>query len=267
MSSSDLRALVVDDEAPARAALRHRLAAAEGVEVVGEAADPDQALEGVAELRPDVVFLDVEMPRGGGFEVVERLPEENPPLVVFVTAYDRYALEAFEARALDYVLKPVSTDRLEAALERVRDRRAADRDAEEHRRLLERIRTARAWLDPGADGGGRPADALPGPPGRLAVKRGGAYAMLDLANLDWLEAAGNYVRLHLGESSYLYRISLTELEEQLPDDRFVRVHRSAIVNLDRIDRIEPTGSGDFEIRLRSGHSVKMSRTYRDRLLG
>ena len=265
MTRRELRALIVDDEAPARAALRHRLADAPGVEVVAEASGPVEALAAVAELDPDLVFLDVEMPAGGGLRVAEGLPEVAPPLVVFVTAYDHYAVEAFEARALDYVLKPVSAERLQATLERVRERWSADRDAEDHRRLLATIDGARRRAT--SDGDGEvPADALPGPPGRLVVKRGGAYAMLDLANLDWLEAAGNYVRLHVGDQSYLYRTSLAELERCLPSDRFVRVHRSAVVNLDRVKRIEPTGSGDFEIRLESGRTVRMSRTYRDRLL-
>lgn len=265
MSRRELRALIVDDEAPARAALRHRLGDAAGVDVVAEAAGPEEALAAVEELDPDVVFLDMEMPSGGGLRVAEGLPEEDPPLVVFVTAYDRYAVEAFEARALDYVLKPVSPERLQTVLERVRERWSADRDAEDHRRLLASIESTRRQMTSGGDRAA-PADALPGPPGRLVVRRGGAYAMIDLSNLDWLEAAGNYVRLHVGERSYLHRISLAELERRLPADRFVRVHRSAVVNLDRVERIEPTGSGDFEIRLEGGRTVRMSRTYRDRLL-
>ena len=194
-----------------------------------------------------MVFLDIEMPDGDGFDVVAGLPGgASAPMVVFVTAYHEYAVQAFEARAVDYVLKPVARERLEEVLSRIRARRATERDASEHRRLLERIGDLRADLREGGAGARPAADVVdagkrPVPDdGRIVVRRGGAYTLVEPATLDWLEAAGNYVRLHAGDRSLLHRCTLSELEERLPGDRFRRVHRSAIVNLDSVDRIVPT---------------------------
>jgi two-component system LytT family response regulator len=286
----------VDDEAHARTALRHRLEAA-GVPVVGEAASGRAALEAIGELDPDVVFLDVEMADGGGFDVVDGLGEDAPA-VVFVTAYDRYALAAFEARALDYVLKPASKERLEEVLARVRRRLELEREADDHRRLLARIAQMReAWpagddapagtasrgvadTAPGPGGGtrggptsspgaGAPDDGGEGggdPSGRLVVKRRGEYVLVPHRDVRWVEAAGNYVRIHTPDGAFLHRASLTAMEERLPADRFARVHRSAIVALERIERVVPTDSGDFDVHLDAGDVVKLSRSYRDRLL-
>lgn len=307
MPSRDLRALVVDDEAPARAALRHRLSALEGVEVVGEASNGRQALEAVEELTPEVLFLDIEMAEGDGFHVVDGLPEDDTPAVVFVTAYDRYAVAAFQAHALDYVLKPASRKRLADVVARVAERRELEREAEEHRRLLARIAAMREDLgerrpaagsaprapgEPGPHAGGAPTPGVHGPPpdgdgpaasgsgppaggkgqridvsaGRIVVKRRGEYVLVPLDEIRWLEAAGNYVRIHAADGSFLHRTSLAALEERLPGDRFTRVHRSAIVSLAQIDRVVPNESGDFAVHLSDGDVVKMSRSYRDRLL-
>lgn len=292
MSSPELHALVVDDEAPARTALRHRLEAA-GVSVVGEAASGRAALEAIGELDPDVVFLDVEMTDGGGFDVVDGLGED-PPALVFVTAYDRYAVAAFEAHALDYVLKPASRERLEEVVGRLLRRLDLEREAEDHRRLLARIAEMReAWAagdpgggetsgarrarEPGVAGAGSAPPPGPGAPDdggggrrapadRLVVKRRGEYVLVPHRDVRWIEAAGNYVRIHAADGSFLHRASLTAMEERLPADRFARVHRSAIVNLGRIERVVPNDSGDFEVHLDAGDVVKLSRSYRDRLL-
>jgi len=268
MSASELRVLVVDDEAPARAALRHRVTAHEHARVVGEAASGREALAAIERIRPDVVFLDIEMADGDGFTVVAGLPEDDPPAIVFVTAYDQYAVEAFEAHALDYVLKPVARERLEEVLERVRRRLSVERDAADHRRLLARIDDLRGELSP-SDGGPVPDEPAEADlDERIVVKRRGEYTLVPFDDIDWLEAAGNYVRIHAegGSGSFLHRTSLAELEQRLPASRFRRVHRSAIVNLDRIDRVVPNDSGDFEIHLDTGDRVKLSRSYRDRLL-
>lgn len=287
MSSPELRALVVDDEAPARAALRHRLEGV-GVSVVGEAASGRAALEAIDELDPDVVFLDVEMSDGGGFDVVDGLGEDAPA-VVFVTAYDRYAVAAFEAHALDYVLKPVSKERVEEVVTRVRRRLELEREADDHRRLLARIaemREAREACDVRPGGAAEDADARGGPTsspgpgagddgggdgagaasGRLVVKRRGEYVLVPHGDVRWIEAAGNYVRIHTDDGAFLHRASLTAMEERLPADRFARVHRSAIVALDRVERVVPNDSGDFDVHLDAGDVVKMSRSYRDQLL-
>lgn len=293
MSSPELRALVVDDEAPARTALRHRLEAA-GVSVAGEAASGRAALEAIGELDPDVVFLDVEMADGGGFDVVDGLGDDDPPAVVFVTAYDRYAVAAFEAHALDYVLKPASKERLEEVVARVRRRLELEREADDHRRLLARVAEMREAWDAGgsvrgttpggadargagagrdgatpSSGQGAPddGDGEAGPPsGRLVVKRRGEYVLVPHRDVRWVEAAGNYVRIHTPDGALLHRASLTAMEERLPADRFARVHRSAIVNLERVERVVPNDSGDFDVHLDAGAVVKLSRSYRDRLL-
>lgn len=288
MPSPDLRALVVDDEAPARAALRHRLEAT-GVSVVGEAASGRTALEAIDHLGPDVVFLDVEMADGGGFDVVDGLGEDAPAFV-FVTAYDQYAVAAFEAHALDYVLKPVSRGRLDEVVDRVRRRLEVEREADEHRRLLARIAEMRetwdageAAQDPGARrAGGARIGSTPSPePGitddgaagggdpqsdRIVVKRRGEYVLVPHREIRWVEAAGNYVRVHTADGSFLQRATLTAMEELLPAGRFARVHRSAIVNVERIERVVPNDSGDFDVHLDAGDVVKLSRSYRDRLL-
>ena len=271
MPSPDFRVVVVDDEGPARAALRHRLTAVGGVRVVGEASSGNEALDVIADEDPDVVFLDIEMADGDGFSVVDGLPEEAPPAVVFVTAYDQYAVEAFEAHALDYVLKPVSRERLEQVLERLRRRLTVERDAAEHRRLLARIGALREEMAAEPSGGGRVSGggdraAEKGRGDRLVVKRRGAFSLVPVEEIHWLEAAGNYVRIHVGDESFLHRTTLAELEERLPGARFARVHRSAIVNLDRIERVVPNDSGDFEVHLVTGDVVKLSRSYRDRVL-
>lgn len=263
MPSPELRALVVDDEAPARAALRHRLASVGGVEVVAEAASGREAIQAIGEHAPGVVFLDIEMADGGGFDVVDELPDEGAPAVVFVTAYDEYAVAAFEAHAVDYVLKPASRKRLAEVVERVRRRRDVERAAEEHRRLLERIDELR---DAATSRGVVRGEAPEAPGDRLVVKRRGEYVLVPLDEVRWLEAAGNYVRIHATAGSFLHRASLTGLEEVLPADRFARVHRSAIVNVDRVERVVPNDSGDFRIHLDTDETVKLSRSYRDRLL-
>lgn len=265
MSAPELRVLLVDDEAPARAALRHRIASHQHARVVAEAASGREALAAIERTGPDVVFLDIEMADGDGFAVVAGLPEAEPPAIVFVTAYDQYAVEAFESHAMDYLLKPVARERLDEVLERVRHRLSVERDAAEHRRLLERIGDLREELAR-ADSDEAPGEAEGDLDGRIVVKRRGEYALVPFDEVHWLEAAGNYVRIHAEGGSFLHRTTLAELEERLPASRFRRVHRSAIVNLDRIERVVPNDAGDFEIHLDTDARVKLSRSYRDRLL-
>lgn len=267
MPSPELRVVVVDDEAPARSALRHRLAAADGVRVLEEASSGKEALEVIGRMSPDVVFLDIEMADGDGFAVVEGLPADDPPAVVFVTAYDQYAVDAFEAHAMDYVLKPVSRERLAEVLERVRSRLAVERDAAEHRKLLARVRELREDVGDPDDAARSTATGSASLEGRIVVKRRGEFALVAFDEIHWLEAAGNYVRIHAVDGAFLHRTTLAELEERLPADRFARVHRSAIVNLDRVDRVVPNDSGDYELHLDTDEVVRLSRSYRDRLLG
>jgi two-component system, LytTR family, response regulator len=242
-----LRALVVDDEAPARRRIRRLLAAEPGVSVVGECGDGASAVRAIAALRPDLVFLDVQMPELDGFAVVRALPAGPLPAILFVTAYDHYALRAFDVHAVDYLLKPFTAERFRTAVARARERIA--RHSADHglASLAETLRS-------------RPAYAS-----RLPVRTGGRTVFVDLGAVDWLEAADNYVRLHVRQREYLVRETLAALEAQLDPERFVRIHRSAIVQADRVAEIRPTSHGDAELALRDGTRLSVSRTFRERL--
>jgi two-component system LytT family response regulator len=241
--------MIVDDEAPARRRIRRLLADEPGVVIAGECGDGESAGASIASLRPDLVFLDVQMPEGDGFAVVKALPPGPLPAILFVTAYDQYALRAFEVHAVDYLLKPFTGDRFRTALGRARER------------------IEQRSIDPGLAG---LADSLRRRPAyltRLPVRTGGRTVFVDLGAVDWLEAADNYVRLHVRQREYLVRETLATLETQLDPDRFVRIHRSAIVAVDRIAEIRATSHGDAALLLRDGTPLAVSRTFRERLRG
>ena len=241
-----LQALLVDDEVLARLALRQALALHPDVEVVGECGNGTEALAAVPLLKPDVLFLDVQMPGMNGFEFVEALRERGAPglapLVVFVTAYDRHALKAFEAQAMDYLLKPLDQERVDLALAKVR--------------AQVRGRSPVAELDPVTSG----APYL----NRINVKRGDRIHLLKVDDIDWIEAEGNYVALHTEGAKYLHRETLSGLERRLDPARFVRIHRGTLVNLDRVAEIQPLFYGDAHVLLRNGTKLTMSRRYRDK---
>jgi two-component system, LytTR family, response regulator len=242
-----LRVLVVDDEAPARRRIRRLLAADPQIAVVGECGDGASAVTEILAARPDLVFLDVQMPEGDGFAVVRALPPGGLPAILFVTAHDQYALKAFDVHAVDYLLKPFTADRFRTALARARERiekRTADAGLAN---LAETLRTRPAYLS------------------RVPVRTAGRTVFVDLAAVDWLEAADNYVRLQVRQREYLVRETLAALEAQIDPDRFVRIHRSVIVQVDRIAELRPTSHGDAEVTLRDGTRLAVSRTCRERL--
>jgi two-component system LytT family response regulator len=245
-----IRTLIVDDEPLARQRLRRLLEADPDVAVVGECGDGPQAATDVQDLRPDLVFLDVQMPVLDGFGVLRALGGTTLPAVIFVTAHDRYAVKAFEVHALDYLLKPFDKARFTAALERAKAQIRQGSAAALNERLQELLQSA---------SGRRPG------PERLMVKSGGRIYFVRIEDIDWIEAAGNYVRLHVGKEDHLLRESLTALEKTLDPARFVRVHRSTIVNLDRIRELQPAFHGDYVIVLRDGTELALSRSCRDRL--
>ena len=242
-----MRILIVDDEAPARRRIRRLLAAEPGVTVCGECGDGDSALALVARERPDLVFLDVQMPERDGFEVVKALPPAGLPAILFVTAHDRYALRAFDVHAVDYLLKPFSGERFRTAVARARERFARRMDDPGLQSLAGTLRAHPAYLT------------------RVQVKTGARTVFVDLASVDWMDAADNYVRLHVHDREYLVRETLAALEAQIDPDRFVRVHRSAIVQIDRVAEIRPQSHGDAELRLDGGARVAVSRTWRERV--
>jgi len=251
-----VRALIVDDEPLARDGLRLMLSGIDDVEIVGEAGDGAAAVRAIGTLRPDVVLLDVQMPGQNGFEVVESAAADHLPLVVFVTAYDEYALRAFQVHAFDYLLKPVSQARLAEAMERVR----ADllRGSPPRERVLDVVDSARL--------GGR-SIARSRYTVRFAVRDRDRYLLVRTAEIDWIEAAANYVRLNTRGRGLLLRMTISDMEARLDPAVFTRIHRSIIVNTARIQEIRPDPHGDFGVVLTDGRTLRMSRTYRGRLLG
>lgn len=266
MSETLLRVLIVDDEELGREVLRLRLGSVPDVEIIGEAADGEEAVQTILSLRPDLVFLDVQMPGRDGLEVMEAVAAEYLPAVVFVTAHDDYAIRAFEQHALDYLLKPVTPRRLLAALDRarvnLRQREVADVHARVASLLDQRELQSARGTGPGPvpDGGERE------PLRRIVVRDDEDYRIVKVADVDAFEAAGNYVRIALADTSYLVRGTLVEYERDLDPRAFARIHRSTIVNVDRIDRVTPQLHGDFVVTLHGGKQYRMSRSFRERVL-
>jgi two-component system, LytTR family, response regulator len=250
-----IRVLIVDDEPIARRGIRHQLRSEADLEVIGECGDGAAAIEAITELAPDLVFLDIQMPEVGGFDVVEAIGVARMPAVVFVTAYDEHALRAFDVHAVDYVLKPIDRHRFRTAVERARRRlaHAAGQQPEERELSLDRrIAAALGEL-------GRAAHDYAK---RLAIKGDGRVILVGVDEVDRLEAAGNYVEVHSGARQHLVRETMASLEARLDPARFVRVSRSSIVNATRVRELQPMFNGDFVVVLRDGTKVAGSRRYR-----
>lgn len=247
--------LVVDDEEPARQRLLDLLRREVFVAKLLEAENGIAAVKVIEEARPDLVFLDVQMPELDGLGVMDAVGPEAMPMTVFVTAYDQHAVRAFEANALDYLLKPFSDERYETTMARVRGR-LDERSLQEFGRRLIGMVASGATLKPEAD---------PRRLDRLVIKSGGATRFIRVTEIDWIEAAGVYVNLHLGNKELLYRAALTELAERLDPARFIRVHRSTIVNIESILQLEPISHGEFDVVLKGGARTRISRTYRSQL--
>lgn len=255
-----IRVLIADDEPPARSRLRHLLAPESEIEIAGETANGAQTVAAIRSLAPDLVFLDVQMPDLDGFGVVAEIGPAAMPTVVFVTAFDQYALRAFEACALDYLLKPFDDERFHRTLERAREEiRRGRLDG-----LCDKLRSLLADGSPSAESP-TPAGPRQLPMDRLAIRSAGRVVFVDTADIDWIEGAGSYVRLHAGSRSYLLRDTLRHLESSLDPDRFLRIHRSAMVNRTRVQELRPRPHGESLVILRDGTELKLSRTYRDRL--
>lgn len=250
MNDAPLRVLVVDDEPLARDCVRLGLANEPGVEIVGECEDGASAVVAIQRLEPEVVFLDVQLPEQDGFSIIERVGTDRMPVVVFVTAFDRYAVRAFEQHALDYVLKPFDNERLREALRRARERIREREDGALGRRLAEMLR-------------GRAADAQLR---RFTVRENDRIHFVPVEQVDWIEADGNYVVLHEGKRDHRLRGTIRALATRLDPGRFVQVHRSAIVNTGSIAEVQAWFGGDYLVLLRSGARIRASRTFASRLL-
>jgi two-component system LytT family response regulator len=240
----NILALLVDDEPLARHAIRRFLGKQTGVEVIGECGDGESAVRAIRERNPDLVFLDIQMPEMDGFEVISEIGADEMPVTIFVTAHDRFALRAFDTNAIDYLLKPFGKERFERALARAKQRIAGKLDHDEVRRIissLERLAAERKHLD------------------RLAISKNGRILFVATKDIDWIEAEGNYVRLHVGNREYEFRQTLTELEQKLSPADFLRIHRSTIVNIQRIKEIQAWFHGYHRVLLQDGTELRMSR--------
>ena len=233
-----IRTIIVDDEPLSRDNLMLRLRDLAGCEVVAECGGGRDALQAIDKHQPDVLFLDIQMPDLDGFEVVNRIPADQMPVIVFVTAYDKYALDAFKVHALDYLLKPFSANRFETAWAHAREQ-------------VLRLRQDQSHPHPYA--------------GRLVVKTGGRISFLKIDDIDWIEANGDYAKVHCDQRSYLLRRTLSDLAECLADKGFLRISRSVIVNLDRVCELAPLKRGEYQVELHGGTHLKLTRSYRSQL--
>ena len=243
--------LLVDDEPLAREGLRMLLAQDAGIAAIHEARNGQEAVAAIQASRPDLVFLDVQMPGMDGFAVVQEVGAEQMPAIVFVTAHDRYAIQAFEINAIDYLLKPVTAERFAKALARSKERLQAKPAADEASRqilsLLETIAAPRRFLR------------------RLAVRSSGKTVFVDVEEIEWIEAAENYVQLHVGRAGHLLHVTMNALEKSLDPQSFVRIHRSVIVNVKRIRELQPVTHGEYVVTLESGVRVQSGRMYGERV--
>ncbi len=245
----NFKVLIVDDERLSRRRVRRLLSLEPDCEVTGECANGMEAVSSLRQSRPDIVFLDVQMPEMDGFEVA-RAMAETKPLVIFTSAYDEYALRAFEVQAFDYLLKPFDGRRFRESLHRARTRVECDRSGQDRRALTT-------------------PEAAPLPvrvaPDRIAVRNNGRVVFVKLADIDWIEAADNYVCLHCGKETHVVRETMNELEARLDPAQFLRVHRSSIVNLDRVRELQPWFRGDYRIVLRDGTELTLTKNHREKL--
>jgi two-component system LytT family response regulator len=243
-----IRILIVDDEPLGRQRIRSLLKEEADLEIIGECVNGREAVAAIRDHQPDVVFLDVQMPGLDGFGVLEAVGPEFMPIVIFVTAHDSYALRAFEVHALDYLLKPFDRQRLSQALQRARRQlNQEEKTVGQYAALLEDVGSSRKSLD------------------RLVIKSSGRVFFLKTEEIDWIESAGNYLRLHVGDEVHLLRETMTNLESRLNSGKFVRIHRSTMVNLERIKELRPMFHGDYLVLLHDNTELTLSRSYRPKL--
>lgn len=244
-----IRAIIVDDEPLAREKVQLFASDEQDIEVIAVCTNGQEAIDAVLRLSPDLMFLDIQMPEVGGFDVLQRIPAGRLPAVIFITAYDEFALRAFEFHALDYLLKPYDRERFQAAVQHARNavlsRPSPDITAEQISALLQSMK--------------RPAAALD----RLIVKTNGRIIFLRTEEIDWMEAAGNYVKLHAGSETHLLRETMNNLEEQLDPRYFIRIHRSTIININKIKELQPYFNGEYTVTLTNNTTLILSRGYRD----
>jgi two-component system LytT family response regulator len=245
-----IRVLIIDDEPPARRRLERLLSRDYEIDVIRSCAGGPEALAEIGGQASDIIFLDVEMPRMDGFAFLESLNTERTPLVIFVTAYDRYAVRAFEVCAFDYLLKPYDQERFDQVLRRAKERIRGQKDGELSRQLFSRL----------GEFGLKPKSIR-----KLIVKTSTGVFFLNTEEIDWIKAEGKYARLYAGRGSHLWRVAISELEAYLDSERFIRIHRSTIINIERVKELYPLFHGDYEVLLCDGTRLTLSRRYRARV--
>jgi two-component system, LytTR family, response regulator len=267
MSEQPIRAIIVDDEELARRGIQIRLQQHRDIVVVAECENGREAIEAIGREQPDLMFLDIQMPGLSGLDVLARVPHESLPMIIFVTAFDRYALDAFEAQALDYLLKPINDGRFVQALHRVRTY-WQQRSAVAHREKL--IQLLAATKGSGAFDENTIREHLQAASERrypqiLPIREDSGTIRLDVRTIDWIDAAGDYMCVHADGKTYVLRETMKSLEAILDPSVFQRVHRSTIVNVDRVRRLRPHTNGEYFLTLEDGQEIKLSRSYRDRV--
>ena len=261
-----IRTLIVDDEPLARRGLELRLREHTDLQIVRQCANGREALAAIAEESPDLMFLDIQMPGMSGLDLVAQVPQESMPMVVFVTAFDRFAINAFEAHALDYLLKPVDEKRLAAAVDRVRAQWQQQQAVAQREQLMALLAEVKGNGEITVDA--PPAASAPAAPRyarMLPIRSGRETVRLDVTTIDWIDAAGDYMCLHADGQTHVLRATMKELEEMLDPAVFQRVHRSTIVNLARVKSLRPHLNGECFLKLQSGQEVKLSRSFRDKV--
>ena len=264
-----IRTIVVDDEPLARRGLVVRLAQFEHIEVIAECANGRDAVEVILQQKPDLVFLDIQMPGLNGFDVLRKVNQqsEQMPLVVFVTAYDQYAIRAFEVRALDYLLKPVDEDRLAQALHRIDEELAEQKDKAQQSKLVDLVAEMTGEdcdeiLQRLAEGQAIATDSYPE---HIAIKESGEITRVAINAIEWVDAAGDYMCIHASNETHILRRTMKELEKELNPKNFQRIHRSAIVNLNQVEKLCSRQNGEYHLVLLNGEELKVSRSYKDKI--
>ncbi len=245
-----ITALIIDDEPLAREKIRRLLRTENDIEIIGEAVSGAEAVEIIEREKPDLVFLDIQMPEMNGFEVLNAVKNGAMPIVIFVTAYDKYAIKAFEVHALDYLLKPFDLERLQSALNRVREQMENKNHGGFDEKLISLLSDLKVEKEY---------------PQRLVLKTAGRVYFIKTSDIDWIEAAGNYVKLHIGKDAHLLRETMNNTEAKLDPEKFLRIHRSSLVNIDSIKELNPLFNGDYLVILQDKTELTLSRNYHDRL--
>lgn len=267
MSAALIRAIIVDDEELARRGIQIRLDAYPDIEVIAQCVNGREAIDAVTREQPDLMFLDIQMPGLSGLDVLARLPHESMPMIIFVTAFDRYAMEAFEAQALDYLLKPINDSRFAQSMDRVRDQWQQRSALTQREKLMKLLADTQGSSSIDGNQLRQHLEAIADPPYAdvLPIRDDAETVRVNVATIDWIDAAGDYMCVHAGGRTYVLRETMKSLEAILDPQVFQRVHRSTIVNVKRVRRLRPHMNGEYFLTLQDGQEIKLSRTYRDRV--